>query len=152
MTVEQNLAAVEQLVKELNLQNCNLRTPDVLARLYNLSSSTPPKGASLDSSPTLSDYGRLRTKRDESGGDEQVNPTLLAKAKYIYDLYTHNGASRDDSSDGKVRSTGYPWKTSSENDGIVGKPFPKMKFSQLNENFHRPSARGAFGVPKTRRF
>jgi len=105
MTVEQNLVAVEQLVKELNLQNCNLRTPDVLTRLYNLSSSP-----SRDSTPTSNDYGRLRTKR----GDDQPDPTLLAKAKFIIDLFkNNNGASRDDSSDGKP-------KMSTDDDGIVG--------------------------------
>lgn len=118
MTVEQNLAAVEQLVKELNLQNCNLRTPDVLARLYNISATAPTRD-----SPALADYGRLRTKREELIANDEpghVDPTLLAKAKYIYDLYTNNGASRDDSLDGKAKSASSS-KSSSDADGIVGK-------------------------------
>lgn len=120
MTVEQNLAAVEQLVKELNLQNCNLRTPDVLARLYNLS-STFPRGASSLDSLSFNDYGRLRTKRDDSNGQDGVDPTLLAKAKYIYDSYKSGNVRRDEPLDAKGRSSGSPWKSSSDNDGIVGK-------------------------------
>lgn len=91
---EQNLAAIEALVKELNLKNCNLRAPDVLAKLYNFS---------LPRSTFEQDSDRLRTKRDQDKVDARAKLSAYeTQTKYLFDLYSNEY--KDDSSSSSSNS------------------------------------------------
>ncbi len=81
MTLARNVEALENLLKELNLQGCNTNSPEFVTKLYNFTREI------TDSSKR---YGRLRSRRDSEVLSSQ------SRLKYLYQLYSK--PSRDDSS------------------------------------------------------
>ncbi|KRX68728.1 Uncharacterized protein T09_490 [Trichinella sp. T9] len=78
--VEQNLAALEGFVRELELQNCNLRTPDVFAKLYNITMG------GMKSSPTV-DRSRARRQLLNTNRQTKAGFFRRTKLKYLAQLY-----------------------------------------------------------------
>ncbi|KRY93627.1 Uncharacterized protein T4D_14635 [Trichinella pseudospiralis] len=78
--VEQNLAALEGFVRELELQNCNLRTPDVFAKLYNITMG------GMKSSPMV-DHSRARRQLLNTNRQAKTGFFRRTKLKYLAQLY-----------------------------------------------------------------
>lgn len=95
-------------MKELNLKNCNLRAPDVLAKLYNFSL---PRQSSFDQ-----DSDRLRTKRDDDNNKHMSD--IEAQTRYLFDLYSNSY--RDESPSQQQSSSTKKDKKSEADDDIIG--------------------------------
>uniref|UniRef100_A0A915HXN9 G-protein coupled receptors family 1 profile domain-containing protein n=1 Tax=Romanomermis culicivorax TaxID=13658 RepID=A0A915HXN9_ROMCU len=85
---EQNLAAVEALVKELHLQNCNLRTPEIMAKLFNVTGAHKSDNEAKDPSETATRRFLARLKRSavQEDGSKKKAPKTNEKLELLSSL------------------------------------------------------------------